>query len=528
MTSWKPLAIALLALPLIAATDGGPPSIANFVFLVIAILVFFVVLRKLLPSGEDKPADRQLGRPIDPPLTPQKPIPLQTPDELMARLGRIREQAVAAPSLITEAPLSPPAAAMPAPIPPAVEFEPIPPQTDAILFHQHFPPRADALSYWGGIPLVPPGFVWPSFTTPEGVERALHPVIQIDCAAIPDAARLDLPDSGLLTIFVDLDWGNYWEWRVVHLPGDPRTFAPATVPATLPNAYSERAMWHWVRRDEDWPRLLPRWSFDPLLVRGETLPPAEDEDEAEERRFWPGTIKLAGELDRVDGAIVTSHYFTNRYGDDKRLVRPFANFPHDWQAVRIAVGELAVQAKRGHMERFAQRGDMTQQEVDAYKAGLEAAIDEWSARANGADAHAPLTATESDAAWQLFLDYQHVSLFALTEVVNQSIDATLSSNPDAKSILPEDAVALVRGRHALGSRGERGVHINTPDHLLGPPSYVQGGADERLRQWILLFEMSSNDPIGHLFAEGVYQFWIRPEDLDARRFDRVELDASAY
>jgi hypothetical protein len=30
------------------------------------------------------------------------------------------------------------------------------------------------------------------------------------------------------------------------------------------------------------------------------------------------------------------------------------------------------------------------------------------------------------------------------------------------------------------------------------------------------------------FGEGVYQFWIAPADLRARRFDKVELTADAY
>jgi hypothetical protein len=34
--------------------------------------------------------------------------------------------------------------------------------------------------------------------------------------------------------------------------------------------------------------------------------------------------------------------------------------------------------------------------------------------------------------------------------------------------------------------------------------------------------------LGHHFGEGVYQFWITPEDLKARRFDKVELSADAY
>jgi hypothetical protein len=47
-------------------------------------------------------------------------------------------------------------------------------------------------------------------------------------------------------------------------------------------------------------------------------------------------------------------------------------------------------------------------------------------------------------------------------------------------------------------------------------------------EWLLLLEVADDPSIGHHLAEGVLQFWIRPEDLAALRFDRVELTAEAY
>ncbi|AQR74443.1 hypothetical protein BXU08_12960 [Sphingomonas sp. LM7] len=384
------------------------------------------------------------------------------------------------------------------------------------------------MSYWGGVPLVPEGFAWPSFTTPEGVERALHFIMQVDCAAIPDADRIGLPGQGVLYFFVDLDWGRFWESRVLHVEGDPRLFAPATVPATLPPAYGDRGVWDWVRSDEDWPRLLPRWSFDPMVVSGGGMGPPVDEDDEAERRFWPGTIDVPAALAAIDGGIVESRYYQNAYDSDRRLLRPFANFPHDWHTVRIAMSELARQATRGHLNRFVARGDMSEAERDAFMVALHAAIGQWTERADRAAPSAPLDAADSDGVWQVFLDFQEIAHFALGNVVTESINATVASNPSPERILPAEALALVSSRHALGTRGEHGLHINTPDHLLGTPSYVQGDAEERLGEWRLLFEMSSDEQIAHFFGEGVYQFWIRPEDLAARRFDRVELNGSAY
>ncbi len=401
-----------------------------------------------------------------------------------------------------------------------------------ILFRQHFPPRQEALSYWGGIPLVPQGFKWPSFKTPDGNERALHFIMQLDCAEIADAGAIGLPRNGHLYFFVDLNWGEYWEHRVIHIEGDPAGFSPAVVPATLPRAYSEKSYWGWPQRDADWPRLLPRWSFDPVLISGLAQPARLDEDyedEEEDRKFWPGNIDLAQALAEVEGAIIESRYFSNQYDSDGKLMRPFANFPHDWQAIRIVMGEIRCQESREHINRYISRSDMSEAEGEAYMTALRSAIDHWTVRANTADPQMPASAVDSDAVWKVISDFQYVTVFALSKMVNQSINYTLSENPDAARILPEEALALVRSSHALGSRNDRGLHINTPDHLLGPPSYVQGDADDQLTEgWSLLFEMSAYDQIGHFFAEGVYQFWIQPEDLAARRFDRVELKASAY
>ena len=136
-------------------------------------------------------------------------------------------------------------------------------------------------------------------------------------------------------MFLDLDWGNHWVWSVRYENGDPDSFVPARVPAGLPKAYPERAIWGWPQRDDDWPSLLPSWSLQPVLLSGDETEGGEDD----EREFWPGPIDLGRALTDVDGAVVPTRYYENQY-DDGVLVRPYATFPHDWQAVRIATGLL--------------------------------------------------------------------------------------------------------------------------------------------------------------------------------------------
>jgi hypothetical protein len=383
----------------------------------------------------------------------------------------------------------------------------------AVLLRRHLPPRADSLSHFGGVPIVPVGFTWPFVVLPDGRDRALSFVLQVDCAAIPEDGRLGLmPDRGQLYVFLDLDWTSHRVWSVRYEDGEPETFVPARVPAGLPRAYPLRAVWGWPQRDDDWPHLLPSWSVQPVLLSGDESEGREDDD----REFWPGPIDLGRSLADVDGAVVPTRYYENQY-DDGVLVRPYATFPHDWQAVRIATGLLRAR-------HLGPAGGVPPGEEAASFAD---ALRRWSERAAQEERWDRLSEGDSDAVWRLFLDSESGTL-SLSDAVNESLDATLAGNPDAATWLPAEALALVRIRHALASTGPRGLHASVHQKMLGPPSYVQGDAEERIGEWLLLLELSSDPPIGHHFGEGVLQLWIRPDDLAARRFDLVELTASAY
>ena len=437
--------------------------------------------------------------------------------------------------------LAPVAVGLPPRVPPGLPaglVPPTPPAADrsgvlrasreqAVLLRRHFPPREGSLSHWGGVPVVPRGFTWPFVVLPDGTDRALTFVLQVDCAAIPADGRLGLmPDRGQLYVFLDLDWGTHWIWSVRYEDGDAAGFVPARVPASLPRAYPQRGYWNWPQRDEDWPHLLPFWSIEPVLATAGDVPPPVDEkgDRSDEGDFWPGTIDIRGALDGIDDAVVPLHYYENRYDDDATLVRPYATYPHDWQAVRIVLGHL-----RGrHLDQVLARGDMSEEEAAAFVASLRTGTAEWTARAAAADPRSPVSREESEAVWQFLLDHQAVTRFALSNAVNDSLDATLAGNRLTAELLPPEALDYARSRHALATESPSGPRFSDTQRMLCPPSYVQGDAEERIGEWLLLLEMSADHPIGHHFGEGVYQFWIRPADLAARRFDLVELRASAY
>jgi hypothetical protein len=141
-------------------------------------------------------------------------------------------------------------------------------------------------------------------------------------------------------------------------------------------------------------------------------------------------------------------------------------------------------------------------------------------------------------------------------LVEECVNVSLGLGSEAADTLPPDLVAICAERHRLamaylheeypdwskpealaawekrkaeGSLKEvRSLHAPCPNHMFGPPSFVQGYVEEHLEEWILLLELSSRSPIGHEFGEGVLQFMIRPSHLREGRFDKVMLIASAY
>jgi Domain of unknown function (DUF1963) len=112
--------------------------------------------------------------------------------------------------------------------------------------------------------------------------------------------------------------------------------------------------------------------------------------------------------------------------------------------------------------------------------------------------------------------------------VTLSIEASLVESQEAAARIPADVARRVHSRHALAVQSERGLFASMPDRMLAPPVDVQGHHWDRAKTPLLLLELSSNEALGHEFGEGVYQFWITPADLRARRFDKVVLTADAY
>jgi hypothetical protein len=209
--------------------------------------------------------------------------------------------------------------------------------------------------------------------------------------------------------------------------------------------------------------------------------------------------------------------------------RPFDAYPQDWGAIRIATGLLAECMRREipRARRWTFK-DASDEEFAAMVDAVESERGDWAVRASAVAPFDEVPQSERDRFWAWMTGRAWLTRSIVRDAVTLSVEASLAGSAEACARIPADAIERIRQRHALAVEAEHGLHINVPDRMLAAPVDVQGDIDERVRDYLLLLELSSNEGLGHQFGEGVYQFWIRPADLAARRFERVELSTTAY
>ena len=407
----------------------------------------------------------------------------------------------------------------------------------AIVLRRHFPPRPGSrtLNFFGGAPIAPSGFVWPRPAGGAGPSKPFSFLMQIDCAAVPPIGRRGLlPDRGVLYFFLDLNWGQTDAFRVLYADApDSDRWTAVHPPGDLGPAFGEHAVhtWKWPQSPADCPKLLPRLTFDPVVI-DLPVPPRDDAEDADAPVLWPGEKATTDALRVAQGEDVAGNWFTVQdfINDDGRLRRPFASYPHDWRAIQICSGLLAERLHNPH--RFTGTAGALRDRSDAEREALRLQIkDEALAWYGRAAANSPFSAVpqaERDRFWSWLEMYPWLVRFVINEALKLAIEASLIESQEAAARVPAEVARRIHHRHALAVHTERGLVASTPDRMLAPPVDVQGHQWDRAKTHLLLLELSSNDALGHEFGEGVYQFWITPADLRARRFDKVVLTADAY
>lgn len=212
------------------------------------------------------------------------------------------------------------------------------------------------------------------------------------------------------------------------------------------------------------------------------------------------------------------------------MSKPYATYPQDWRTIQIGAGLLLGDVNRElrYAKSSYRMRAMTAEDIQAMSDRIGVEARQWLAQAAE---HAPFAATPEptrDAFWSWLESWRDFSAAVIKQAGRLSIEASLAESAEAAGRIPREAIASIEANHALAARTASGIFAATPDRMLAPPSYVQGNEEETAGTHLLLLELSSNEGFGHHFGEGVYQFWILPNDLRGRCFDRVMLTTTAY
>lgn len=455
-----------------------------------------------------------------------------------------------------------------------------------IVFRENYPPPAEpGLSFYGGVPIGPAGMAWPRGPADN---LPLTFLMQWEGAALAEQDSTGLlPRDGVLYLFSSLRWGDEMVFRFVHEGGDTAVWVPLPVPDDLPIAWGEEAAHaspfvspHVPVEQQRPPRLLPCWPFAPVAIEY----PEFDGDEGNGPRFWREDTAVKEVLIRVQDP--DARLAPDPAAPSTNFVRPFAAFPHDWAAVRVVAAEALEKRPQGwRWKAFAPDTD------EAARAAMTSAWRKEAAVLYAEAIEHPLgqaiPQALSDALWERMRAFELV-LSPFHGTVEGCVNVSLGLGSEGVAVIPATLIEAGVRRHSLGyawlraeyqhefgkrtgssdaleqaratwrqSRSDedmeriravekalsasyerakassglaqvRDLWAPTPNRMFGAPSYVQGYVEEHVEELVLLLEVTSTDGIGLRLGEGVLQFMIRPDDLAARRFDRVEAVCSAY
>jgi hypothetical protein len=235
------------------------------------------------------------------------------------------------------------------------------------------------------------------------------------------------------------------------------------------------------------------------------------------------------------------------------FARPFAAFPHDYAAVRAVAAKVLHELRRSPAWLLRELPEPEREKMfDGWRK-------EAAQRYTSAAVHEPaskLEQNESDEIWNWMESLEPLLRVSWVPLLEACANISFGLGSAAVEAVPDEFVAACQRHHRLAYsylheerpdrrqpdalknwearkaagllKEVRSVHAPCPNHMFGPPSFVQGYVEEYLADWVLLLELSTRDAIGHYFGDGVLQFLIRPGDLKARRFEKVKLVASAY
>jgi uncharacterized protein YwqG len=414
-----------------------------------------------------------------------------------------------------------------------------------------FPPRLPqrSMSYFGGLPIVPDDFDWPTVHNREGLLERLTFMAQIDCSELPKGPARDLlPERGYLYFFapMSLTFGSDAMHFVCRY--EPRqatqTWTPLDMPFTgkIEPDDSMDVIWRGQQTHYDRVEIAFGWIEEP------------SDDEVAARAAEGHAFAVADKI-RVErqnaffGPPLAAHRpLSAQQAPRDALWIPYAGFPINWKSARIlrrfveayhreeaqdVAEKLTALADVGASDPEAQRLRTLQHDLlrigsrisNTFHPTIDARLKEFDAPSSEV----------KDQILQLLEDlrvhgmpsskerrYGHLRL---PHVLNRWLETAAIHGAEAG--LTDAAGAALVGADVVAALAHR--HAARKHQMLGEGEVVQVAADEMKDRYLLLLQLGPDPTLGWTVGEmGPLQYWITPEDLASKRFENTVLTIEAY
>ena len=412
-----------------------------------------------------------------------------------------------------------------------------------------FPPRLPqrSMSYFGGLPIVPDEFDWPTVHNRQGLLERLNFLAQIDCADLPPGPGRDLlPDRGYLYFFAPLadSFGpDATHFVTRYVPRKvTQKWEPLDMPATSKIEPQDR-MEKIIRG--------ARTHFDKVEIEfGWIEEPSDAEVDARTDEGHPHEVAQRIRADKLDSffgpPVAYDPLLSVQSAPKDRLWIPYEGFPANWQTARL-IRRFIESYLREEMtdvdERLEALGDVTDDDEEALRLKkLKTDLSVFSVKMGNAlfiDGRLKDFDAPSEEEKQKILEFleelrvngmpsskeRHYGHYQLPMALNDWLayaavhgaEAGLT-DPEAATLIPPEVVSVLAHRHAGRNH-----------QMLGLGEVIQVAADEMKDRYLLLLQLAPDAALNWTIGEmGPLQYWITPEDLAARRFENTILTIEAY
>jgi hypothetical protein len=431
-----------------------------------------------------------------------------------------------------------------------------------------FPPRHPqrSMSFLGGVPLAPGNgeLDYPMIHNRKGLLEPLTFMGQIDLSALPDGpGRGLLPEIGYLYFFAPMSRTfdkSAMHFCVRYVPRKvSKSWGPQECPLELfieePDELAHRFPWMNWREKPYSPRAYPRIEIELGWLDDSGEVEEGDPDAADGFPWEVAAQRRRAQLVAFHGAPVAYDPVLSSNGKPvDRLWVPYEGFPANRHALEILLGFLktyvkeekqAIQLRAASLASDAATAHVAEwldQQLNAYskfefrhrelldlrgtpvdddvRSGVLALLDEVRAGV------LPMSVMER----RRFLQrLPHVLNEWISVAAIESSETALMA-PDGAAQIPTAIIEALRYRHAVLKDPTFSKDGHFAQHqMLGRGRQVQTAADEMGQEYILLLQLSPDDPLGWGFGDyGVLQYWIHPADLAGRRFENTVLTIECH